>query len=288
VAESIEVSAKNVNDAIAQALTRLGKKQDDVDIEILSEGSRGILGIGAEDARIRVTPKPPAEKPKPAPAPAQPAAPKPAAVVESAPKPGPAKPAAPKSAAVVESAPKPAPSHPQTKTGATTAESIEGVPDEVVQITKEVVEELLRLMGLKAVVMMRGLEPRGSRTPDDGTPTCTADVSGDDLGILIGRRGENLTALQYVTNLIVSHKTESDIRVVVDVEHYLVRRYESLRGLALRMGERVKQSGSPITLEPMPPHERRIVHLTLAEDPGVSTVSIGEGEERRVVISPKK
>jgi spoIIIJ-associated protein len=268
VTESIEVNAKNVNDAIAQALQRLGKKQEEVDIEILSEGSRGILGIGAEDARIRVTPKPPAEKPKPAPSPSRPPAPKPAAVVEEEPK-------REKQQA-------------QTRTVPVEIQSVDGVPDEVVQTAKQVVEELLRLMGLNALVTMRGLEPRGSRSPDDGTPTCTADVTGDDLGILIGRRGENLAALQYVTNLIVSRKAESDVRVVVDVEHYLVRRYESLRGLALRMGERVKLSGAPITLEPMPPHERRIVHLTLADEPGVSTVSIGEGDERRVVISPRK
>lgn len=276
MADTIDVSAKTVNDAIAQALQRLGKKQDEVDIEILTEGSRGILGIGAEDAKIRVSVRKPA--------PVEPPPPPPAPRVD---KPRPPAPEAPARRSSPLRAEKPRPTAADIVAAATQSE-IPGVSPEVVAVAKEVVEELLRLMGLRAHVTMRGPEPRGARTPDDGTATCTADVSGEDLGILIGRRGENLSALQYVTNLIVSKRTEGDVRVVVDVEHYHVRRYESLRGLAQRMADRVRQSGSPITLEPMPPHERRIVHMTLAEDPDVSTASIGEGDERRVVISPKK
>jgi spoIIIJ-associated protein len=288
VAESIEVSAKTVNDAIGLALQRLSKKQDDVDIEILNEGSRGILGIGAEDARIRVTVRRPVVVERPQPAPVerpQPAAVAPVAAPRPAPRPAPAATAAVDAS---NGAPRPAPVPAAADTKVAPAAAIEDVAPEVVAMTKEVVEELLRLTGLKGQVTMRGLEPRGSRTPDDGTATCTADVIGDDLGILIGRRGENLTALQYMTNLIVNKRTDSNVRIVVDVEHYLVRRYDSLRGLALRMAERVKQSHSPITLEPMPPHERRIIHVTLADSPVVSTASIGEGEERRVVISPRK
>jgi len=268
VADTIETSAKNVNDAIALALQRLGKKQEDVDIEILSEGSRGILGIGAEDARVRVTLRRPAPVEKATRVTARPA-------VEPAPE-RPARRELSIAPQVDEPVSPAAPS------------AIEDVPPEVVAVAKTTVEDLLRLMSLKGQVVMRGAEPRGSRTPDDGTLTCTADVTGDDLGILIGRRGENLTALQYITNLIVNKRTDSNVRVVVDVEHYLVRRYESLRGLAKRMAERVQQSNSSITLEPMPPHERRIIHITLADHPSVSTVSIGEGEERRVVISPRK
>lgn len=274
VADSIDTNAKTVNDAVALALQRLGKKQDEVDVEILSEGSRGILGIGAEDARVRVTVRRPAPVVRPEPVE------RPVPVARPAPIERPAE---------TETAARPAaaPTRP-ANVPAAAATDIADVPAEVVAVTKEVVQELLRQMGLKGDVLMRGAEPRGSRTPDDGTATITADVTGDDLGILIGRRGENLTALQYMTNQIVAKRTGSNVRIVVDVEHYLVRRYESLRGLALRMSERVKQSHSPITLEPMPPHERRIIHLTLAESPFVSTASIGEGEERRVVISPRK
>ncbi len=295
MADSVETSAKNVNDAIALALQKLGKSQSEVDVTVISEGSRGILGIGAEDARVRVTVRPPAAKaalPEAPPAPAREAA---AAEVAPAPSAKPAKAAPAKSkpttaapAATLAPRPAPAPARPTAATSQEPESEISGVSPEVVAVAKEVVEELVRLLGLKAQVQMRGLEPRGVRSPDDGTATCTADVTGEDLGILIGRRGENLTALQYITNMIVNKRTESDVRVVVDVEHYLVRRYESLRGLALRMADRVKQSGIPMTLEPMPPYERRIVHMTLADHPDVSTVSIGEGEERRVVISSKK
>ena len=291
MADSIEISAKNVNDAVALALQRLGKTQSEVDVTVLSEGSRGILGIGAEDARVRVTVHPPAAKPAPADTP-------PAPDKKPAEAPAPAPSGRPAKAAVAKSqpgsgAPAPTPRSTQPSAPRQAAPSqeeqaeITGVSPEVVAVAKEVVEELVRLLGLKARVQMRGLEPRGVRSPDDGTATCTADVTGEDLGILIGRRGENLTALQYVTNMIVNKRTDSDVRVVVDVEHYLVRRYESLHGIALRMAERVKQSGTPVTLEPMPPYERRIVHMTLADHPDVSTVSIGEGEERRVVISAK-
>ncbi len=266
--DSIEVSAKTVNDAVALAVQKLGKKPEDVDVEILSEGSRGILGIGAEDARVRVRVR------RPAPAPERPAPP-------------PERPAPPERVTRPPVAVAPA-----SRTQAAATPEGEPGPDvsaDEAAIVKEVVQDLLRLMGLRATVTIRGLEPRGVRTPDDGTPTCTADISGDDLGIMIGRRGENLSALQYIVNLIVARRTgNSNLRVVVDVEHYLVRRYESLRGLAQRMAERVAHSKSPITLEPMPPHERRIVHMTLAEHPQVTTFSIGEGEERRVVVSPKK
>ncbi len=280
MADSIDSNAKTVNDAVALALQRLGKKQDEVDVEILSQGSRGILGIGAEDARVRVTVRRPAPVERPAPVV------RPEPVERSAPV---ARPAPVERPSVTEP-PTPPASAPARLVGAPMAalSDVADVPADVVAVTKEVVEELLRQMGLKGQVLMRGAEPRGSRTPDDGAATCTADVTGDDLGILIGRRGENLTALQYITNQIVAKRTGSNVRIVVDVEHYLVRRYESLRGLALRMSERVKQNHSPITLEPMPPHERRIIHLTLADSPFVSTASIGEGEERRVVISPRK
>jgi len=251
VLESIETSARTVEEAINLALQRLGKSRDDVEIVVLSEGSRGILGIGAEDARVRVS-----LRPAPAVAPERPT---------RAPQP------------LGKRAPVP-PSRPE----------IPGVAPEVSAAAKEVVEELLRAMAVTARVSVRGAEPRGVRTPDDGTPTCTVDISGEDLGMLIGRRGETLSALQYITNLIVARRVDSKMRVVVDVEHYLVRRYDALRGLALRMAERVRQHRQPMTLEPMPPHERRIIHLTLADHPDVTTVSVGEGDDRKVVISPRK
>jgi len=161
-------------------------------------------------------------------------------------------PAAPKPVAAVKQTVSPQPAADQAE--------IPGVSPEVIAVTKEVVEELLRLMGLKGQVTMRGAEPRGARTPDDGTSTCTQDVSGDDLGILIGRRGENLSALQYMTNLIVAKRTTATCALSSTSSISWCGATNPCAGLAQRMAERVKQSNSPITLEPMPPHERRIIH----------------------------
>ena len=111
------------------------------------------------------------------------------------------------------------------------------------------------------------------------------DISGDDLGLLIGRRGDTLLSLQYVVNLIVSRRYPGKGGVTIDVEHYRHRREEQVVSLAQRMAERVRELGSPIPLEPMSAAERRLVHLALAEDAELETNSIGEGENRKVVIS---
>ncbi len=149
----------------------------------------------------------------------------------------------------------------------------------------EVLRELLRLMGIEASVSARAPE-----TPGDGVGMAKAvlDVQGEDLGILIGRRGETLAALQYTVNLIVGRKFDGQSVFSVDVEGYRRRREQTLRRLALRMAERVKETGRPVTLEPMPANERRIVHLALAQDPKVVTASLGEGENRKVSISLKR
>ncbi|HXF50499.1 MAG TPA: RNA-binding cell elongation regulator Jag/EloR [Dehalococcoidia bacterium] len=149
----------------------------------------------------------------------------------------------------------------------------------------EVLRELLRLMGIEATVSARAPE-----TPGDGVGMAKAvlDVNGEDLGILIGRRGETLAALQYTVNLIVGRKFDGQSVFSVDVEGYRRRREQTLRRLALRMAERVKETGRPVTLEPMPANERRIVHLALAQDPKVVTASLGEGENRKVSISLKR
>jgi spoIIIJ-associated protein len=148
-----------------------------------------------------------------------------------------------------------------------------------------ILEHLLELMNVDASVRVRAPE-----TPGDGLGLVRAvlDVSGDDLGILIGRRGDTLSSLQFLVNLMVSRKMKTRTAFGIDVEGYRRRREESLRGLALRMADRVKATGQSITLEPMPPNERRIVHLALAKDPNVITVSIGEGESRKVAITPRR
>ena len=154
-----------------------------------------------------------------------------------------------------------------------------------VGFAKETLETMLHLMSIDAVV-----EVRAPETPGDGLGLSKAvlDVTGDDLGVLIGRRGSTLASLQYVMNVIVSRKFRGNAPFAVDVEGYRRRREQSLEALALRMAERVRETGQSVTLEPMPPNERRIVHLALAEDPAVVTTSVGEGESRKVAINLRR
>jgi spoIIIJ-associated protein len=161
---------------------------------------------------------------------------------------------------------------------------IKDLDAEEVQSAHEFLRELLVLMDIQADVSVR--EPE---TAADGLGRATAvlDVEGEELGLLIGRRGSTLAALQYFVNVLVTRKLESRVLVTVDVEHYHRRREETLQNLARRMADRVRQSRRPITLEPMPAGERRIIHLALADHPGVVTASTGYGDGRKIVIKPR-
>jgi spoIIIJ-associated protein len=222
--ETLEISAATVEEATQIALDQLGKTRDEVEIAVLTEGNRGLLGIGGEDARILVTPK------------------------EGA-----------------------------SGVGEQTEE------DETKETAKEVLETLLRMMNVDATVTVK---PTYESSIGEGF-VCVIDIAGDDLGELIGRRGNTLGSLQFITNLIASRVLNRRIRILVDVEGYRLRRESSLRTLAERMAKRVEETGRPITLESMPANERRIVHLALSENPSVTTSSIDEGEQRRVVVSPQ-
>jgi spoIIIJ-associated protein len=226
--EGVEENGKTVDEAIEKALQKLGLDETQVEVEVLSMGRSGILGIGADRARVLVRPKGASAAPTPGAAPA---------------------------------------------TGEDTETAV------------GVLEHLLELMNVDASIRVRAPE-----TPGDGLGLVRAvlDVSGEDLGILIGRRGDTLSSLQFLVNLMVSRKMKARTAFGIDVEGYRRRREESLKGLALRMADRVKSTGQSITLEPMPPNERRIVHLALAKDPNVITVSIGEGESRKVAITPRR
>jgi spoIIIJ-associated protein len=154
----------------------------------------------------------------------------------------------------------------------------------VTKITKDVLEALLTKMDIEASVM-----PQVQPASDQGEEVPIAfDIQGDDLGILIGRRGQTLACLQFVVRLIVGHQTKTWAPITIDVEGYRQRRSEKLRALAWRLAEQVRTRKSPFTLEPMLAYERRIIHLALADHPDVTTESIGEGETRKVVIRPKK
>jgi len=268
---SVVVSGKTVEDAINNGLAMLGVRRDQVDVEIITEGSRGVLGFGAEHARVRLAVKgaaaPPVVEPPSPPAPARrevhkPREPKPARKPRHVEEARPAEEPRPAAAAHVEP-------------GEGTAEAA----------GREVLGDLLRLMGVRAAVETYV----GEDLADEGQPApVVLNITGDDLGILIGRRGETLRALQYLLRLMVSHRVKHWTNLVVDVEGYLARRRHALESLANRVADQAIRSGRTQSLEPMPPYERRLVHIALRKHSRVTTQSVGEGERRKVTIVPKK
>jgi len=145
--------------------------------------------------------------------------------------------------------------------------------EDVVMVATEVLDTLLRLMGITARVEVLS----------DEIPIAL-NIEGDDLGILIGRRGQTLASLGHIAKLVVAARLKAWLPLNVDVAGYKKRRQDSLQRLALYLAEQVKSRHRAITMEPMPPAERRVIHLSLADDPDVVTNSIGEGENRKVVI----
>ncbi len=186
--------------------------------------------------------------------------------------------------ALEEGTARPAPVEEQAEDILEGAVEVKELSAEEVELAEDYLKTLLELAGVEAEVSVRAPE-----TAADGLGRATAvlDIEGEDLGLLIGRRGSTLSALQYLVNVMMTRKLDTRVLVTVDVEHYHRRREETLRGLARRMADRVRHSRRPITLEPMPPAERRIIHLALADDPHVSTGSVGAGDQRKVVIRPR-
>ncbi|MBI4236562.1 MAG: protein jag [Chloroflexi bacterium] len=211
--ESLEVSGKTVEEAVEAGLRQLGIARDEADVVVLSRGRAGILGIGSETARVRVSHR---------------------------------------------------------------VEPIVG-PDDAAR-AHQILTTLLRLMGVDVEVQIASAE---------GDTPILLDVRGPDAGLLIGRRGASLQDLQSLTTTMISRSLKRYVPLRVDVEGYRARRMERVREVALRAGEHVRQGRRPITLEPMSAAERRVVHTTLADNPAVQTQSSGEGEERRVTISPR-
>jgi spoIIIJ-associated protein len=213
--KEIEVSGKTVDEAIQVALEKLGAREDQVEVTVLKKGRSGVLGMGAEEARIKVRLLP-----------------------------------------------------------------LPGEKADVVKVAKEVAEALIKSMKITANVSVT--------QSDTGELPVTLNIDGDDLGVLIGRRGQTLASLQYIIRLIVAEKLKMWVPINVDVAGYKKRRYESLQSLALRLAEQVQRNRRLIMLEPMPADERRIIHLALADHPDITTQSMGEGEMRKVAILLKK
>jgi spoIIIJ-associated protein len=156
---------------------------------------------------------------------------------------------------------------------------------DIVGKAKETLEKILSFMKLTASVELKQPPLEGASTE---IAPITLNIRGEDLGILIGRRGQTLASLQHIVRLIVAHQLKAHVPLTIDVEGYKQRRYQALYGLALRLAERVISNGKAITLEPMPADERRIIHLALVKHPQITTQSIGESESRKVIISPTK
>jgi spoIIIJ-associated protein len=158
--------------------------------------------------------------------------------------------------------------------------------ENIYEAAKAVLEKLLDLMDIEASI---NVSHEFTVSDDEGNPASVGlNVEGEDLGILIGRRGQTMASLQHILRLIMSHRHQVKLPIVVDVEGYKERRCEGLRALANRLAEQVTTRKTPFTMEPMSAFERRIIHLALVDNPDVFTESIGVGESRKVVIAPKK
>jgi spoIIIJ-associated protein len=255
----------DVDDAVSAGLKELGLMRDQVEVEILDEGNRGILGIGSREARVRLTAIP-TPSPEAEPEPAQPPIPAPQPAVPAEPEP-PAVPAEPEPlTAVAQPEPAPAPEEP-----------------DIAEIGRSALRELLERMGFEAEIRIRRIAPLA----DTEEETFVLDIHGPGANHLIGRKEETVTALQRITRLIVGKQTARWANLVIDIEGYKQRREHNLRNLAERMATQAVESGRTVYLEPMSPYDRRIVHLTLRNHPDVKTESEGEGNRRRVTIVPR-
>lgn len=146
---------------------------------------------------------------------------------------------------------------------------------------KGILDRLLALMKVQATATI-------GKAPEEAPDTVLLNIEGEDAGLLIGRRGETLRSLQFLVAVLLSRRVGNPVPLMVDVEHYRERRNKALRDLALRVAERVTATGHPVTLEPMTAYERRLIHLALTNHPRVITQSVGEGEERKVSILPRR
>ena len=249
--EPIEIAATTVDEAIKQALEQLAAQEDDVVIEVLATPRAGVLGLGARQARIRVTRRTSnvatsgVQSPPPAPAvdrhPREPAA----GEVHN----GEERPQAPREAVDL---------------------------DQLAQEAREVLDKVLELMDERAEVLRTQGDPE----------SVELEIKGDGSGILIGRHGQTLDALEYLVNRIVARRIRDAAPVVLETESYRARRRQQLQRMALSMGERAKRDHRPMTLDPMPPRDRRVVHLALKDDPMLTTRSSGDGFLRSIEIVP--
>lgn len=251
-ARSIEATGETVDSAIEAGLAQLGVTRDQVEVEVIREESRGVLGIGARDAVVRLTEIEPSEMLQP--------------VADPEPEPEPE--AEPEAELEAESEPQ---------------VHFDYSQEEILNIAQDVLADLLEKMQIEVEIDARISEPRY----EGDSATLFLDLQGNDLSFLIGRKGETLAAIQHLLRLMVNNIVHRRAHLVVDVEGYKVRRETALKKLALRIADQVTRRQRLIALEPMNAYERRIIHVTLRNHPTVLTESVGEGTRRKVTIVPK-
>lgn len=318
-------SAQNVDRAIEKALDALHLDRDAVSVEVIEMGRKGLFGIGASDAKIRVTyevpdaPKP-SEAPKAQPEKAQPVekteAPRPARpareqdgtprLVKAAPHDAAPAPARPEKPAREEEKPRlvrrangekpagePAPKAEAPKAAAPAEEKPDRAPRPAYVRPEAMPEAEWPEQAKEAIRFIDGLldklgvEGHAYVTAQSEPDHLRLEIEGPDMGPVIGRRGDTLDAIQYLTSLVLNRGTDEHIRLTIDTENYRVKRAESLERLARKMAGKVSRYHKPMTLEPMNPYERRIIHSALQDYRGVTTHSTGTEPNRRVVISPE-
>ncbi len=273
--ESVEATGASVEEALRQALRQLNATIDDVDVEILSSGGSRLLRRDAE-ARVRVVRR---ERPFSATIdeaehepPAEPDVEPPARVAEPS---EPAVPPPPPPAPTV-SEPSEAPVAEQPAPRPRASRSLVESGEELQDIVEDMLAGMLDRMGFIAEIELV-----------DEDPLAFNVVGDDDFSKLIGRHGSTLRSFGYLINLMAGRQLGQPCRVLIDVNSYRARRADHLQELAETLADEVSETQEPVTLESMPANERRLIHVALADDENVRTYSIGEGDERRVVISPK-
>ena len=319
--KSIEMTGATRDIAIQKALDFLQMDRDDVSVEVLDNGKKGFLGFGSTDAKVRVTyevPDEPAEKPAPKAEPKAAPAPQPKAEEKPVEEKKPAQ-TRPTFHDIAPDDPrlttphlvKPAPKKAEGETAAVPAEKkaerprrerterapreecparepivpfIDPIPMEEDKITEPAREAVKFINGL---LEKMGIEGKATVLAASEEDHIRIDISGPDMGPVIGRRGDTLDAIQYLTSLVLNKFSEEHLRLTIDTENYRAKRAESLERLARKMAIKVSKYHKAMTLEPMNPYERRIIHAALQDFRGVTTYSTGTEPGRRVVIAPE-
>ncbi|MBR3918596.1 MAG: protein jag [Clostridia bacterium] len=253
----VEMTAKTVDEAVAKALKELNITAEEAVVEVLEEGKKGFLGMFSKDAKVRVTAK-------------EVAAPVVEEITEEEVK-------VEVETEVEETVKEEAPAATEERAAREPKKFV--VNDEAVAKAREFLQKVFNAMKIE-VVMEKFVNK------NDGT--VTFKLHGADMGILIGKHGQTLDSLQYLTNLVANKNSAERVRVIIDVEDYRDRRIETLNRLAYRLADKVKRSGERVALEPMNPHERKIIHMALQNDRRVTTLSEGDEPYRHVVIELKK